>query len=141
MRLREKGEEKRAVGLGRGGRHAAAADLISQTLQIKATCFSPGSRKPSPEQTENQATGRKTNRGWHQLHLLPLGPAPGLPAPSGDGAAPGGSGGKERGAGRAWGGGQGSAYGVSQMQDRTQRCCPRQPSADTHNGGGKDTML
>lgn len=65
---------KRSCGAGWGERHAAP-DLISQTLQIKATCFGPGSRKPSPEQTEHQATGRKTNRIRHQPPSAPTRPS------------------------------------------------------------------
>lgn len=114
-------------------------DLISQTLQIKATCFGPGSRKPSPEQTEHQATGRKTNRGRHQLHLLLLGPAPGPPSPWGDRAAPNRVGGKERGASGSWG-------GVARAQPTTSARCRTAMLAwsatpDTHNSSGKDSVL
>lgn len=84
-----KKEEKGSSGAGWGKQRAAPA-LISQPLQIKATCFRPGSRKPSPEQTERQATGKKANRGRHRLHLLPPSPGPGSPAPGGDSAAPSG---------------------------------------------------
>lgn len=85
----KKWKKKGAAGLGEGDRRAAPA-LISQPLQIKATCSRPGSRKPSPEQTERQATGKKANRGRHRLHLLPPGPGPGAPTPGGDSTAPNG---------------------------------------------------